>query len=621
MIEPEQNGAVSTMTGAAVIVNALEDAGITHLFVNLGSDHPAFLSAFASRPQSRLKVHTSPNEMNALSAASGFAQVTGKPAAVLVHVECGTQGLAGAVHNVSKGRIPVVILAGTVPVTQEGELRGSRNEYIHWIQDVPDQRAIVRQYMRYEHEIRTPHNARQIVLRALQFATSSPSGPTYLIAAREILEAEIPSCTSSSPAKQSQLVSKSSGLELTGLSPSALDELSDALIESSNPLIVTSYCGRSPAGFEVLKALADLLSIPVHENAPIYNNFDTTSYLHQGHQWNGGGQLPALAEADLIIVVDADVPWITAQSKPSEQARIFHLDCDPLKEGTTLWYLPCEKRWKCDSSLALKQLTDTIQSKKETLEAPETRRRLETRRDSLKERFEARKARLSKAETSLSPSGRLTVPYFMARLRDACSNLRVVGLNESTTNLGNVADHLQHSEALSLIGSGGGALGWYSGAAVGASLGLRSLGRENDLIVAFTGDGTWLFGIPSCAYWMAKKCRTPFLTIIWNNGGWASPKNAALRIHPELSELHHRSEATTNGADDGPRKGVSSLAESLMVGIDPSPAFGKIAEGAGDAWWAVASGPDQVEQICRDAVRVVTEEKRCAVVEVVIDKI
>lgn len=116
------------ITGAAAILHALEDAGITHLFVNLGSDHPAFLSTFASKELHSLKVYTSPNEMVALSAASGFAQVTGKPAAVLVHVECGTQGLAGAVHNVSKGRIPVMILAGTVPVTMEGEMTGSRNE-------------------------------------------------------------------------------------------------------------------------------------------------------------------------------------------------------------------------------------------------------------------------------------------------------------------------------------------------------------------------------------------------------------------------------------------------------------------------------------------------------------
>lgn len=116
------------ITGASAILHALSAAGVTHLFVNLGSDHPAFLAALAAKQHPNLQVYTSPHEMNALSAASGFAQITGRPAAVLVHVECGTQGLGAAVHNISKGRIPAFIVAGTSPVTMEGEEVGSRNE-------------------------------------------------------------------------------------------------------------------------------------------------------------------------------------------------------------------------------------------------------------------------------------------------------------------------------------------------------------------------------------------------------------------------------------------------------------------------------------------------------------
>ncbi|KAI1391733.1 acetolactate synthase [Hypoxylon trugodes] len=590
------------LTGAAAILNALRSAGISHLFVNLGSDHPAFLSEFASRSHNELQIFTSPNEMNALSAASGFAQITGRPAAVLVHVECGTQGLAGAIHNVSKGRIPVVILAGTVPVTMAGEIPGSRNEYIHWIQDVPDQRAIVRQYMRYEHEIRRPHNAAQIVLRALQFAMSQPQGPVYLIASRETLCEEFEEVNTQVDSVRDY--KKNSAVEPIGLSPSALDELAGVLLKARRPLIVTSYCGRSSDGFEALKALAELLSIPVHENAPIYNNFSTTSFLHQGHQWNGGGQLPALAEADVVLVVDADVPWIPAQSKPSSQARIFHIDSDPLKEETTLWSLPCERRWKCDSALALSQLCASIRANDEFSQS-RSKERIEERKRYLQERFDRRTSKLRKAEECRG-DGRVTVPYFMSRLRDATAGIRMVGLNESTTNLGNVADHLHHDLPLSLIGSGGGSLGWYSGAAVGASLALRELGRSDDLIVAFTGDGTWLFGVPSCAYWMAKKYDTPFLTIIWNNGGWASPKNAFLRLNPEMA---------------GNKQIEGRLSDRVMTSITPSPEFGKIAEGAGNAWWKKVTSVDEVDEACKKAIKIVREERRCALIEVVLDSV
>ena len=98
---------------------------------------------------------TCPNEMVGMSAAHGFAQVSGRPQAVLVHVDCGTQALAGAVHNAARGRVPMLVFAGASPFTQEGELRGSRNEFIQWIQDVPDQRGIVRGYMKYDE--RDPH--------------------------------------------------------------------------------------------------------------------------------------------------------------------------------------------------------------------------------------------------------------------------------------------------------------------------------------------------------------------------------------------------------------------------------------------------------------------------------
>lgn len=69
--------------------------GITHAFVNWGSDHPGFLEELGrqrtANGKTDLEIVTCPNEMVALSAAQGFAQASGRPAAVLVHVDVGTQ--------------------------------------------------------------------------------------------------------------------------------------------------------------------------------------------------------------------------------------------------------------------------------------------------------------------------------------------------------------------------------------------------------------------------------------------------------------------------------------------------------------------------------------------------
>lgn len=129
----------STMstTASSIFLKTLCDTGITHAFVNWGSDHPALL---ADLDRQRLSGTTQPeivicpNEMVALSAAQGYAQVTGKPALVIVHVDIGTQAMAGAVHNVDRNRAPVIIYAGASPFSTEGEHKGSRNEWIMWLQ-------------------------------------------------------------------------------------------------------------------------------------------------------------------------------------------------------------------------------------------------------------------------------------------------------------------------------------------------------------------------------------------------------------------------------------------------------------------------------------------------------
>lgn len=185
------------------------------------------------------RIITCPNEMVALSMADGYARLSGKPQAVIVHVDVGTQGLGAAVHNASCGRAPVLIFAGLSPYTIEGETRGSRTEYIHWIQDVPDQKLIVGQYCRYSAEIKTGKNVKQMINRALTFATSEPQGPVYLVGAREAMEEEI------QPYKLNQ--DFWGPVQPAALPQSGVELIAKALVEAKEPLIVTGYSGRNHA--------------------------------------------------------------------------------------------------------------------------------------------------------------------------------------------------------------------------------------------------------------------------------------------------------------------------------------------------------------------------------------
>ena len=105
--------------------------------------------------------------------------------------------------------------------------------------------------------------------------------------------------------------------EYPPIAPAALtaevtQEIANALADASHPLIVTSYLGRNPDAVPALVELAELLAIPVLESAAFHVNFPGDHPLHAGYQFTTSEQNPLLAEADVILVVDSDVPWIHA---------------------------------------------------------------------------------------------------------------------------------------------------------------------------------------------------------------------------------------------------------------------------------------------------------------------
>ena len=564
-------------TTSTAILEALREAGIEYLFANLGSDHSGFIESLAAaadagEEQRFPKLITCPHEMVALSAAHGYAQASGRAQAVLVHVECGTQNLGGAVHNAAKGRVPVIILAGTSPATQEGEAPGSRNEFIHWIQDVYDQRGIVRGYVRYENEIRVGANAKQIVRRALQFATSEPQGPVYVTAAREILEAEVP---------RTQLDPE----QWPSLAPGALSGedaalIARALATARRPLIVTSYLGRRREAVAPLERLCTRLGIGVLESVPNHVNFPRDHPLYQGSQWNEKQQNTALAEADTILVIDSDVPWIPQLNHPRADARILHIDIDPLKAQMPLWYIHARHACRADAATALRQIEQQLDGL--DIDAAAVRERTAHYGKRHAQRAEA----LRRAEQA--SHSELGVEFLTAAIREAIGPEAVV-LSEGVTNFHHIIDHIGRVNPGTLFSSGGGSLGWNGGAAVGAKLAL-----PEQLVVALTGDGSYLFSVPASVHWMAKRYRTPFLQVIYNNQGWRAPKFSTLGVHPH---------------------GHASRAAQLGVSFDPPPDYAGIAAAAGGALALSVKRPEELEPALERALHAVRHESRCAVID------
>jgi acetolactate synthase-1/2/3 large subunit len=566
-------------TASTAFLEALQDAGVSYLFVNLGSDHPAMLESMAEAAATGKpipKVITCPNEMVALSCAHGFAQVSGKAQAVLVHVECGTQGMAGAIHNAARGRVPVLIFAGASPFTQEGELRGGRNEFIHWLQDVHDQRGIVRGYMKYNAEIRTGRNIKQMVYRALQIARSDPQGPAYLMGPREVMEEEIPRI-SIDPGRWADV-------EPCALRLEAVTKLAEDLATARRPLIVTSYLGRSHEAFGELVKLAQRLGVGVLESVPNYMNFPADHPLYVGNQGNEPVQNPALAEADLVVVIDSDVPWIPLVNRPTEGTKIYHIDIDPLKEEMPMWYISATHVLRADAATALAQLNALLDEMSVDTD------RVAERTAHYSRISEDRRKKLAEKEIL---GDIITAEYLTARVRNHVSRNAIV-LNEGITNYTKISDHIASCMPGTRYASGASSLGWNGGASIGAKLAAPD--RE---VVCLTGDGSYMFSVPSTVHWMARRYQTPFLQVIYNNRGWKAPRMSALAVHPD---------------------GYASKAADLHIAFDPPPDYSGIAAAAGGAYARIVKDPKEVDRAIAEAVYTVRHEKRSAVLDVWLEK-
>jgi len=536
-------------SAGALLIDALRDAGVTHLFANFGSDHPAIIEALAAdREQGRDTpvVILCPHEATALSAAHGYALATGRPQAVFVHTDVGTANLGGTVHNAARSRVPVFVFAGLTPYTLEGELPGGRNTAINHLQDVADQHGLVRPYVKWSYDIRTAVNVPQIVHRALQIARSAPAGPVYVTAAREVLEQSAPA--PHLEPRQWKPVAR------TAPSADVVEELHAALATAACPVVITTYLGRRQESVATLVALAERLGIAVVEHNAEVVSFPRDHRLHAGDDPHR-----MLAEADVILAIDTDVPWVDALARPNRHAAVFVVNEDPLQESLPLWYVPADRFVRADAGLVLDQLLARC--------APEPEATAVARADRIER--EARAVRAAEqAEVADDIAGRRLTPASVAHAISQLIDDGTIVLNEAISVAPTVWKHLPRRLAGTLYGNRGTSLGWSGGGALGVKL-----AAADRTVVSIVGDGTFFLGEPASAAWVADRYRLPVLTVVLDNGGWNATKRNLDRLHPH---------------------GVAARTDRYWVNLQQSADFGGIAAAAGNAWGVIVTAFDEL---------------------------
>jgi len=497
---------VSVESTADAYLELLAARGIDYFFGNGGTDFGPIVDAYAKRMTLEQPVPTPvtvPHEITAVAMAHGYTMITGRPQAVMVHTIAGTANATGGLINALRTQVPMLFSAGRTPITEDG-LKGSRNGGIHWAQESFDQGSMVREWVKWDYELRPDVDLEGVVDRALAIAQSQPQGPVYLTLPREVLAHEIETFSYS---ERPRMVANESAP-----APALLREAAKALARAKNPIVITSSVGRDPEAVRELVRLAELLGLPVFAGGA-FMNFPANHRLQQGA---AGAHLAA---ADVILVVDSDVPWMPSSGQaPAEDATIINLGPDPLYSRYPVRSFRSDISLAGTSALALSELVKAVEQESIDSAAVEERaQRWGADHDKAKSAARAR----AEAGKEKRPLDKSWVTYCLEQVRDDDTII----VNE----LGLDATQFENSQPGTLFGAPTvGVLGWGIGAALGAKLAAR-----DKTVVACVGDGSYVFGVPTAAHWLSRRMNLPVLFIVWNNSQWGAVANATRQVYPD----------------------------------------------------------------------------------------
>jgi acetolactate synthase-1/2/3 large subunit len=498
--------------GAEALIQLLVVHGVEYLFLCPGTDTAPVQEAIVSLGR---EGHTVPKivpglyENVALAAAHGYFCVTRKPQAVLVHVDAGTQNLGAMLHDAQRAHAGVLIFAGRTPYTVDGTVPGGRDAYIQWLQDQPDQPGIVRNYVKWSHELARTDTLNYLVPRAVQVAASEPAGPVYMTVAREVLMSPMEGVTIQPPERTRASITGPGDLD-------GIETIAEWLADAECPLLIAGDVGRHPEAVEHLTRLAELVGALVSDRASPLN-------LPLTHPLYRLDLAAEIREADAIVLLDCLVPWIPKLTRPAATARIAQIDIDPVKASIPLWGFPVDLPLVGDTAKALPLLVAAIERRA----TPERRAAWTTRRKRLEEDAARARRELAERIEGLRTRSPIHAERICSALGAALPADAIV-IEEAVTNLPAVRRHIRREQPGTLVSPIGPGLGWALGGAVGVKL-----AAPNRLVVSVVGDGSFVFGSPVAALYAAQTAKAPFLTVILNNGGYNASKSPVVSLFPD----------------------------------------------------------------------------------------
>ncbi|MDA8907139.1 thiamine pyrophosphate-requiring protein [Planktomarina temperata] len=489
-------------TGAESLLDGLSLSGIQYMFANAGTDFPPIIEALARRDPSAAPVAlTIPHETAAVAMAHGAYLVTGRAQAVMVHVNVGLANSVMGVINAASDNIPMLVMSGRTPISERGR-KGARMTPIQYGQEMFDQTSLVRDLVKYSYEMRYPEQGKQLVMRAMSLATSEPQGPVYLSLPKEPLSEIVPETTQTHhpmPPSATKILPD----------PEAIIKLARLLETASNPVII---CQRGDTDGRLSRALSTLAA---KHGIAVFEPFLLRNVLHSNDPALQGYHASGPSDADLIIVLDSDTPWIEATNAPGPETIVVHIGPDPHFARMPV------RGFRTDLAISSDSVEAILAVDREARAPSAALQRSKALAQSATQRRDAAQVKAKAGDTN--PMSAEWISHCVSEIMDE----EAVAFSE----LGLLPAYMTLKGPNRLFNNvHAGGLGWAMPAALGAQL-----MRPDRLTIACMGDGSYMFANPVACHQIAEALRLPILTIIKNNTMWNAVRRSVVNGYPDGS--------------------------------------------------------------------------------------
>jgi acetolactate synthase-1/2/3 large subunit len=347
------------------------------------------------------------------------------------------------------------------------------------------------------------------VQRACQLATAAPRGPVFVsVPLEHLLETmAVPGSPVAALPRPAEVA------------PAVIDDIARALCEAKHPVIVTEEAGKDRAAVGSLVALAESLGAPVLEAwQPYYVNFPRAHPLYGGIVVEG---MPdALAQADVVFLVESVAPWHPAAAAPRDGTRVIVLGEDPLHSRLPFWGFRADLVAAGEVGPSLERLVDRVRQ----IVPPRSRADQLAQWGAKHERERAARREVARA----AGQGATLENCWIAHELAAVLPDEAILVNETITHR---LDLLRLHER---AGAGGFYEASYGGLGVGLGLALGVKHAHGDRPVVCTiGDGAFHYNPVVASFGAAQEHRLPIMVVLFDNAGYLSQKTDVANYHPD----------------------------------------------------------------------------------------